>query len=175
MSCANSINGIPKTCEPNNIGGIVEIYIIDQESVSATTLNTSGHTLTAIGLSGGDLYETFQFNRNVGSFTTEEATDLLVGSVTHTHTVNMMLHRREGTKSRALQILGEGQRYLSLIVKSADGSYTYFDNMRLQSANETSGVARAEGSMYTVVFTNNGDSDHKPYFVDSAIVPALLA
>lgn len=169
MAC-NSILGIAKGCEGNNIGGIYEVYIADQEVVTATTISTSAHTITALGVSSD--FSTFQFNRNVGNFTTEETRDLLVGSNMVKGTVTLQLNRREGSKSRALSILGEGQRYLAMIVKSADGTYTYFKDMQLISTNEDSGTARADGSKYTVTFSN--EDENLPYFVDSAIIAGLI-
>ena len=128
MSC-NSILGIPKGCDDNNIGGIREIYIIDQEDVTSYVIDDAKHTITDITTSGN--YETFLFARNVGNFTTEETRDLLVGSNVVKSTLTITLNRREGSKSRAISILGEGQRYLSIIVKSANGTYTHFKDMQL--------------------------------------------
>ena len=170
MSC-NSILGIPKGCDGNNIGGIREIYIIDQEDVTSYVIDGATHTITGITASGK--YETFTFSRNVGNFTTEETRDLLVGSNVVKSTLTITLNRREGSKSRAISILGEGQRYLSIIVKAANGTYTHFKDMQLMSSAEDSGTAKADGSKYTLTFSN--EEENYPYFVTPAIVPALLA
>lgn len=170
MAC-NSLIGILKGCDANNIGGIYEVYILDQDAVTATTVDTSAHTITTLGTTSD--FTTFQFKRNVGNFVTEETRDLLVGSNLVKSTVTLQFNRREGSKSRALSILGEGQRYLAMIVKSADGTYTYFKDMQLISNNEESGTARQDGSKYTVVFSN--EDEVYPYFVDSSIIPALIA
>lgn len=169
MAC-NTIIGIPKGCDANNVGGIYEIYVADQDQVTGLTINTSGHTITTLGTSGS--FEVFNFNRNVGNFTTEDTKDMLVSSTVVKGTITLQLNRREGSKSRALSILGEGQRYLAIIVKSADGTFTYFKDMQLMSVNEDSGTARADGSKYTVTFVN--EDEVYPYFVDSTIIPALL-
>jgi len=170
MAICNTIVGIPKGCDDNNIGGIREIYITDQEDVTSLVVDSANHIITGITASG---FEVFTFNRNVGNFVTEETKDLLVGSNTVKGTITLTLNRREGSKSRALSILGEGQRYLAIIVKSADGTYTYFDDMQLISNNEDSGTVKNDGSKYTVTFSN--EADNYPYFVDADIIPALIA
>ena len=118
-------------------------------------------------------YSKFSFSRNVGNFTTEETRDLLVGSNVVKSTLTIVLNRREGSKSRAISILGEGQRYLSIIVKAANGTYTHFKDMQLMSSAEDSGTAKTDGSKYTLTFSN--EEENYPYFVTPAIVPALLA
>lgn len=170
MAC-NSLESILKGCDSNNVGGIYEIYVIDQDSITATTLSTTAHTVTNFGTT--EDFEIFQFKRNVGNFTTEETRDLLVGSNIVKGTITLQFNRREGSKSRALSVLGEGQRYLGVIVKSADGTYTYFKDVQLMSANEDSGTAKADGSKYTVTFTN--EEANYPYFVDSAIIADLIS
>lgn len=169
MAC-NSLISILKGCDANNIGGIYEVYILDQDAVTATTIDTTAHTITTLGTTSD--FSVFNFKRNVGNFVTEETRDLLVGSNVVKSTVTLQFNRREGSKSRALSILGEGQRYLAMIVKSADGSYTYFKDMQLVSNNEDSGTARADGSKYTVTFS--GEDEVSPYFVSAALIPSLI-
>jgi hypothetical protein len=57
-----------------------------------------------------------------------------------------MFHRREASKSKAIKILGEGQRDLALVVGDANGKYWYFSNAQLTAVAEGSGQAKADGS-----------------------------
>lgn len=170
MACS-AIQSLLKGCDPNNVGGIFEVYIIDTDSVTATTISASAHTITSLGVT--EDFSTFQFRRNVGNFTVEPAVDLLVGSTIFNATLTLQFTRREGSKSRALSILGEGQRFLNIIVKAADGTYSYFDHMQINGGAEESGTVKADGSKYTVTFL--GEMDQRPYFVDPAIVAALIS
>jgi len=170
MAC-NTITSILKGCD-NNIGGIYELWIQDQDlvqSLDSATITTSAHTITALTASTD--FVKFEFKRNVGELKTDSAIDLLNGSNIHNVTVTIKLTRREGSKSRAITILGEGQRFLSLIIKSADGTYSYVDYAQLSVSNETTGVAKEDGSMYDLTFVAN--NDHKPYFIESAVVATL--
>jgi len=171
MACT-TLNSIMKACEGNNIGGIYEVYINDQDEISATTVSTTAHTITAITLSGAVKYSTFQFQRNVGNFTVEPTVDLVNGSTVYKATITLQFNRREGTKSRSLMLLGEGQRYLSIIVKNANGTYSYFDFAQLSGGAEESGAIKEDGSRYTVTFS--ADLDQRPYFVDPAIITSTI-
>jgi hypothetical protein len=171
MANCNTIVGISKGCEANNVGGIYEVYVIDSASVTATTISSSAHTITNLGVS--EDFTTFQFKRNVGNFVTEETKDLLVGSNIVKGTLTLQFSRREGSKSRAFTILGEGQRFLDIIIKGADGTYTYVKDAQLMGVNEDTGTLKADGTKYTVTFTN--EEANYPYFVDSAIVAALIS
>lgn len=168
MACT-TINSMLKSCGGNNIGGIYEVYIHDTDAVGGTGINVSAHTISA--MTSTTDFSIFQFNRNIGNFTVEPSIDLINGSTFYTATITLQFNRREGSKSRALTILGEGQRYLSIIVKSADGTYTYFDYMQLNGGAEESGTVKADGSKYTVTFV--GELETRPYFIDSSVVTTL--
>jgi hypothetical protein len=83
-----------------------------------------------------------------------------------------MFHRREAFKSKAIKILGEGQRDLALVVGDANGKYWYFENAQLSAVAEGSGTAKADGSKYSVTFV--AESEHLAYEVDSALIPTLI-
>lgn len=169
MSCT-TLNSITKSCS-NNQGGIFSVYINDTANVTAMTIGATAHTITAITTSPD--FTTFEFNRNVGSVSIEPKIDLINGSTYYEAKMTLVFHRREASKSRALQILGEGQRYLDVIFLDANGLYWYLDHAQLDGGAEETGTARADGSKYTVTFT--AQMDHRPYLVDSTIVPALIS
>lgn len=168
MAC-NTLTSILKSCG-NNQGGIFSVYINDTDNVTSITVDTTGHTITAATASPD--FTTFEFNRNVGSLSIEPKIDLINGSTYFEATLTLMFHRREAAKSRALQILGEGQRYLDLIVLDANGLYWYVDHAQLTGGAEETGTVRADGSKYTVTFL--AQMDHRPYTIDSTVVASLI-
>ncbi len=168
MAC-QSLNSIMKTgCEGNNIGGIYEVYINDQNEISGITIDNATHTITGITLSGLVKYSTYQFGRNVGSTVIEPAVDLINGSTVFNATITLQFNRREGSKSRSLMLLSEGQRFLSIIVKNAAGNYSYYDYAQLSGGAEDSGTVKEDGSKYTVTFA--ASMDQRPYFVDPTLI-----
>jgi len=168
MACT-TLEDIIKGCD-NNIGGITAVYVNDMDNLTTVTEDTATWEVTAITQTSR--FQTFQFRRNVGNFTEDSAIDLTNGSSYVTQVINLMLHRREATVSRALKILGEGQRDLALIVLDANGKYWYFPNAQLTTLGEGTGTAKADGSKYSVAFTAENEFLAKE--VDSTIISALL-
>lgn len=168
MACT-TLEDIIKGCD-NNIGGITAVYINDQDNITSVTEDTATWTVTAIAQTAR--FQTFEFRRNVGNYVEDSAIDLLNGSSYITAVINLMLHRREASVSRALKILGEGQRDLAIIVKDANGNYWLFQYAQLTTLGEGSGTAKADGSKYSVAFTSEQEFLAKE--VDSAIISSLL-
>lgn len=169
MAC-NSLTSILKSCS-NNQGGIYSVWINETDNVTGTSVNVSAHTIT--GISATTDFTTFEFNRNVGSVVIDPKIDLINGSTYFEAKISLVFHRREAAKSRALYILGEGQRYLDIIFLDANGIYWYVDHAQLDGGTEETGVTKADGSKYTVTF--KADMSTRPYAVDSTIVPALIS
>lgn len=168
MACT-TLTTITKGCD-NNMGGITSILINDMDNLGTVTTNTGTWTVTSFG-SLVDEFVAFEFRRNTGNYTEEAAIDLVNGSTFYTQTINLMFHRREASKSKAIKILGEGQRDLAVIVGDANGKYWYFPNAQLTAVAEGSGTAKADGSKYSVTFV--AESEHLAYEVDSSIIAAL--
>jgi hypothetical protein len=169
MACV-TLEEIAKDCERNS-GGLHEVLFGDMDSITAITEASATFSVTAMTVSEAPI--DLNIKRKTSNYTDEEAQDFTNGSTTATQTINLMLHRRDATKSRALNILGAGQRYLYAIVKDANGIYWYIPNCQRQNVGEGSGTERADGSKYSVVFIAENDS--LAYTISSAIVATLKA
>jgi hypothetical protein len=171
MSCT-TIEAIIKGCD-NNIGSITKIYINDQENVTvdpSTDIDLANWIITAITVTAD--FEEFEFRRNTSNYTEEAAIDLINGSSFVTQTINLMFHRREGVKSRAIKILGEGQRDLAVIVLDGNGKYWYFEKVQVTAYGEGSGTAKADGSKYSLVLT--AEAENLAYEVDPDVIPTII-
>ena len=168
MACT-TLEAIIKGCD-NNIGSITKIYINDMSEVTAVTEDVANWEVTAITHTSPFLE--FEFRRNTSNYTEEAAIDLINGSSFVTQTINLMFHRREAAKSRAIKILGEGQRDLSVVVLDGNGVYWYFENVQVTAYGEGSGTTKADGSKYSLVLT--AEAEHLAYTVDPTIIAGLL-
>jgi len=155
MACT-TLTSILKSCD-NNIGGITSIYINDQDSMEGPIVVDTQWTITDFGTLTTQ-FVPFEFRRNTGMYTEEAAIDLVNGSSFITQTVTLIFHRREAAKSKAIKILGEGQRDLALVVGDANGKYWYFPNAQLTAVTEGSGTAKADGSKYSVTFVAEAEN-----------------
>jgi hypothetical protein len=169
MSCQN-IQGIIKGCD-NSLGGINAVWLIDQDSVTSYTANTSAHTVTAITTT--DSFQGFEFKRNVGNFVGTPTIDLINGSTFYSYTLTLVFHKREATKSYALQLLGEGQRYLDAIVRDNLGKFWFLTDLQLNGGDETTGTLKSDLNGYNVTFL--GEMLNRAYEIDPSIVPDLIA
>jgi hypothetical protein len=171
MACI-ALEAIVKGCE-NNIGSITKIYINDQDNVTVdptTDIDLANWIITAITVTAD--FEEFEFRRNTSNYTEEAAIDLINGSSFVTQTINLMFHRREGAKSRAIKILGEGQRDLAVIVLDGNGKYWYFEKVQVTAYGEGSGTAKADGSKYSLVLT--AEAENLAFEVDPDVIPTVI-
>jgi hypothetical protein len=153
MSC-QALESIQKSCL-NNSGGIYGIWINQQDEILSITPADpsagSGWSITGITLQATPVtFDNFYVRRNTSNFTEDSTIDLVNGSSFVTQTINLMFHRREAAKSRAIKILGAGQQYLTAIILDANGLYWYFPYLQVSATGEGSGTARADGSKYSV-------------------------
>jgi hypothetical protein len=169
MSCT-TLTSILKGCD-SNIGGITSILINDQENVDTSLIDVANYVITDFGTLAAQ-FVPFEFRRNTGMYTEEAAIDLVNGSSFYTQTVTLIFHRREAAKSKAIKILGEGQRDLALVVGDANGKYWYFPKAQLTAVTEGSGTAKADGSKYSVTFV--AEAEQLAYEVDATIIPDLI-
>lgn len=155
MAICNTITGITKSCD-NNMGGIQKLYLWDMEDVDPLVSNFDPTTYfwlaydIAGGVPGANVPVAFEFTRNNSGYTEETNIDLSNGSTYVTTTLNMIFTRREAAKSAKIKILGEGQRYLGALIQDSNNLYWLCENLQLSATGEGSGVAKADGSKYSV-------------------------
>jgi hypothetical protein len=169
MSCA-TLEQIIKDCS-NNSGGIYTLLINQQDNISGITTDETGTNWEVTAITKTAPFVALEFKRNTGSFTEEAAIDLVNGSSYVTQTINLMFHRRDQEKSRAIKVLGAGQQYLTAVVGDANGKYWYFPYLQVSAYGEGSGVSRADGSKYSLTLV--AENETLAYEVDAAIIGGL--
>jgi len=170
MSCS-TLEEILKSCD-NNSGGIYTLLINQQDNITGITTNETGTNWEVTAITHTAPYVALEFKRNTGSFTEDGTIDLVNGSSYVTQTINLMFHRRDQEKSRAIKVLGAGQQYLNAVVGDANGKYWYFPYLQVSAYGEGSGVTRADGSKYSLTLLSENET--LAYEVDSAIIAGLL-
>jgi hypothetical protein len=158
MPCS-TLTAIAKSCA-NNMGGIREVYLWDMEDVELVggtavyNFDQSTYFWTAYSLAGGTgataIPVGYEFTRNSSNYIEEGTIDLVAGSSYVKQTLTLNFSRREAAKSRAIKLMGEGQRYLGALVLDSNGLYWLFEELQLSASAEGSGTARADGSKYMV-------------------------
>lgn len=155
MAICNVITGITKSCD-NNMGGIAKLFLWDMEDVDNVTsvFDPTTYFWTAYDIAGGvplaNIPVAFEFTRNNSGYTEETNIDLGNGSTYVTTTLNMIFTRREAAKSAKIKILAEGQRFLGALIQDSNNLFWLCENLQLSATGEGSGVAKADGSKYSV-------------------------
>ena len=166
MSCSAALQTITTSCLANS-GGILNIWLNLQDNIDpAPVVGAPPNAWKITTLTQTSPYIAFEVRRNTANYTEDTAVDLVNGSTFVTQTINLMFHRRDKTKSEAINVLGAGQQYLSAIIRDANDIYWYFDYLQLTATGEGSGTARADGSKYSVTLV--AESEHLCYEVDKA-------
>jgi len=170
MACT-TITNITKGCD-NNIGGLVTAYIFDMDEINTYTEDLVNWDINALTLTTGSSAKNFEFKKNVANYDIKSAIDLINGSTYYVSTINLVFHRREAAKSKSINILAAGQRYLGVVLQDANGKFWYVPNAQLTAEEGGSGTAKADGSNYKITFT--ADLDKELLEVDSTIAASLL-
>ena len=170
MAC-NELENIIKSCDNNN-GGIYTAYIGDMDDIATITENDATWSITAMTLAALTPALSFYFKRNTSNYTDEGTNDLIAGSSFFTKTINLVFHRRDADKSKAIKILGEGQRYLYVVIGDANGLFWYFPYMQLTTNTGGSGTARADGSNYNITLI--GQDEYSAKTMSSILAASLL-
>jgi len=168
MAC-EALEGIELGCERNS-GGLHQIIVGDMADIVTQVVDSVVYEINSMTVSSVPVE--IAVKRKTSNYVEDEQNDFVNGSVVVTSTITAMLHRRDSEKSRKLNILGAGQRYLYVICKDANGLYWYFPNVQLQSIGEGSGQERADGSKYSVVLV--GENDQLAYVIQPSVVASIL-
>lgn len=168
MIC-NNLENILLDCD-NPVGGIKRLLINASENITTISASASTWTVNTIGLTGSQFTQ-IEFRKNLGTYN-EPYTMEPDGAIIYQPEIVIPIHGRDAAKSRKINILAEGQRYLDIIVEDNKGQFIYFEEMQLSAVADGSSAAKTEASKYTITF--KGDNEHLAYYVDPSIIAGLL-
>lgn len=92
------------------------------------------------------------FHKNTATLAESMAGTAETANSTNTVTVSITVNNRQYNKSKAINILGAGQRELDLVIEQNNGTAWFVPNATL-SVESATGAVRADGSNYVLTFT----------------------
>lgn len=159
MSC-NALTDIEKGCE-NNQGGIKRFWVVPFADVDVATEAVTGDgiltTITLSSISPAADFVEYYLPKNTASFVEDSVTSQASEGIVHTVVTTLSLKRREVAKRNSLALLASGYQFLFIIMEDANGLFWaqgWKNGSDLTSIGEGSGVAKADGSKYSVVITS---------------------
>jgi hypothetical protein len=169
MIC-NTILGVAKDCE-NNIGGLIkEVIFFDMDDIDTLTENSTTWNIDALTLTTTAV--SFALTKDTSNYEEVLANELNTRNTNVTTTVNLIMNRRAALKSKAIQTLAEGVRFLGGVVRDGNNTYWLLKDLQITEVGGGSGTTRTEGSQYNITMV--GETDTTAKTVSEAIALALL-
>lgn len=169
MACSSLVD-LEKDCN-NNVGGGQTLGVNDDDQVTAETIDGTTQIITAATHTSA--FKSLYFKRNQINFVEEEQINLDEGSSFVKCTLTVSFKRREAAKSKALKLLGAGQRDLYFVFKDGNGLWWRFRKMQLATNTGGSGAVKADGSKYDVTFV--GEYEQLTNEVQESVAVAFFA
>lgn len=170
MACNQTLSGLARDCSPN-MGGIVEVYLANQEDISGVTI--SDGIISTITMVTSKKFKKYQFSRNSGSMSSTYTIDNAAGTKFVSTDLVLQFNRMDTAKRVEISALAIND--LVAIVKDANGKFWYlgYDNAVNASAGDgQTGTAMGDANRYTITLQDN--SHEMPYEVTASIVDALV-
>ena len=169
MACKSiALSGIGLGCK-DHMGGIKEIYLIDEASVGSITYDTEGKKITGITIKDDAKFKTYRFRKGTSSMTSTMTTDEAAGTLSVETALELQFSKMETTKR--IEIMGMCMGSMKGIVLDSNGHYWFLgaDNpISATAATGITGTAFTDFGGYTVTLTDN--SREFPFEVDAEAI-----
>lgn len=181
MALCDSIIGVPKACDDNNLGSVKRVLIgsfddVTDYTVTDTSDPDTDNEIDDITREVGTQFEEFIVKKDTSSFGENLVVDLVADTHSYNQTVTIGLRRFSLRKRNALELLATSRRDLVAVVEDTNGDYWalgFTQGLRLASEEGTSNTERAAGQSINFTLTSENELN-KMYKVDSTIVADLL-
>lgn len=155
MKCGSyTIASIAKQCK-DNAGGIKAVYIVDADSISAVTLDTTAQTISDIVMSGSATFAKWEFAAQTGTFTSTATLSEENGTLFFQNDCSLVFGQME--KVKRLQIMAATVSNTVVIVKDSNNRLFYmgYDNpVSASAAGGETGTAMGDRNGYTITLTD---------------------
>lgn len=169
MACVLT-SGFTLDCK-DSVGGIHDIWIIENSKISSATVSPTAGTCTALTLSTGTYFK-YQLKKGTADLKIEEITSPINQSVFSKATLNIQLAKVDVAKRNEIRLLA--QNTLSIIVKDRNAKYWllgYENGCDLATASGEFGKAMGDFNGYNLTF--EAEEKQAPYQLSDAVVTAL--
>lgn len=168
MACALT-QSITLDCR-DSIGGVVEVYFIEEGNVSAIT-EASG-TVTAITKGTGKVFRLYEQEQGVSFFVENINSSIENGTVFYQQELTIVLNKMAVATRNELLLLNKNR--LIAVVKDSNSNYWLLGKTRfLYATGGNSGTGTAFGDRNGYTFTYTGKEPSMAPILDSATVTSL--
>ena len=171
MACALT-QGFTLGCR-DNVGGIKTVYIIELANVSSFSPSDLSGTLTAITMSGGAKFWTYNMEKETASLEESIQTNDANGTVFYEPTLTMPLRKMQASSRNELKLLA--QNLIAAIVLDRNGKYWacgFKNGLELQPSKIMTGKAMGDFNGYEL--TLKGKEEVPCQEITSSIIAAII-
>ena len=164
-----TLKGIGFDCNPN-LAGIKNVYITYFDDVTGKTANLTAHTISALTLSSGVNWYTYEFARNTGSLNSVLTKDEANGTRYYTNTLELVFNKL--TADKHLEVMALAAEKLAVVVEDNNGKMWFLGYDAYVSGVSTeagTGASADDRNGYSV--TIEGTSAYLPFEFTGTINP----
>lgn len=155
----------------DSVGGVVEIYFIEEGSVSAI-VEASGN-VTTITKESGKVFRKYEQDQDTAFFVENLNSNVQNGTMFYQQELTIVLNKMQTNTRNELLLLNKNR--LIAVVKDANGSYWLLGKTRfLHATAGNSGTGTASGDRNGYTFTYTAMEPNLAPSVDSSIIAGLL-
>lgn len=165
-----TLKGIGFDCNPN-LAGVRAVYITYFDDVTGKTADLTAHTISALTLSSGVNWYTYEFARNTSSLDSTLTKDDANGTRYYTNTLTLVFNKL--TAQKHLEVMALAAEKLAVVVEDNNGHKWFlgYDAYVSGTAEEVgTGASADDRNGYSV--TIEGTSAYLPFEFTGTITPA---
>lgn len=173
MSCNSySLSGIELGCK-DNMGGIKQVWLIDESDVTTVALNSDNTEIATITLASDAKFKSYRFRKGTANMTSTATSDEANGTFSVQSDVALQFNKMETAKRTEIMAMCLGN--MKGIVLDNNGKYWFLGKDQAISASAASGetgTAFGDFGGYKVTLTDN--SKEMPYEIPANVAEELL-
>lgn len=181
MANCNTITGVPKACNDNNLGSLKRALIGSFEDVLSLTVTSTADPdtdgeVTTVDREVGTQFEEFTFPKDTSTFTQDLVVDLVADTHGWSQSVVLGMRKFDLRKRNAITLLAEGRRDLIVVVQDNNDEWWMLGSdqgMRLTENASTSNETRQGGQQMPITLASEYER-HMWYKVDATEALGLL-
>lgn len=173
MACNSyTLSGIELGCK-DHMGGIKQVWLIDESDVTDTTLNTEKTEIATITLADSAKFKSYKFRKGTANMVSTASSDEANGTFSVQTDIALQFNKMETAKRTEIMAMCLGN--MNGIVLDNNGKYWFVGKDQPISASAASGetgTAFTDFGGYRVTLTDN--SKEMPYEIPATVAEGLL-
>lgn len=173
MAICGSFSNLTIGCDDKKQGGIKTVYIAEYTTVTGVTLNASADTVSAVTMTTGAQFYTYNFVKHTGSFVEPSEVNTDNNTVFYKPEIQLQFSKQEVTKRNQFKQLSQTDT-IAVVETNAGKFWLVGSSKGLTLTAGSSEAGKASGDFNGYKFTLSGEEPDLAYEVPSNLIAGLL-